>query len=110
MIGPRASGSNWLCCPYLVWNGVSYIHRNPRLRVSLGVATQSSWKYKEWVDHLGSQFASCVLKSARTTEPSRNAAKSFPVFGVNGKSVPPKRYTPAGSEAARVLARVRSSS
>src|SRR2546425_4553354 len=89
--GSIAAGSNRLCCPYLVWYGLSVCQRTPRFSVSLFVTFQSSWKYSALLHHRGSQVPSALVKSARATPPNRNEANTFPVLGVNGNSVPPNR-------------------
>ena len=44
------------------------------------------------------------MKVALVTAPISNAAKSMPVFGVNGRDVPPpKLYWPEGRDAALSL-------
>jgi hypothetical protein len=50
------------------------------------------------------KIASCLVKVALVTAPSRKAAKSFPVFGVKGSEVPPEKlYWPEGSDEALSL-------
>src|SRR3712207_6418719 len=68
---------------------------------------QSSCTYHACDHHRGSHVVTACVYSALLTEPSRNAANAFPVFGVNGKSVPPNRYDPDGSAATSELYRVR---
>src|SRR5258707_2905574 len=81
LTGSFTVGSNCDCCPYLVWNGLSYDQRRPKFSVSPLTGFQSSWIYN-WCDHQrGSQLANSCVNVAVVTVPSRNEAKPLPVFG-----------------------------
>ena len=75
--------------------------------MTLRKSLKSSWTYQACDHQRGSHVVTACVNSALLTEPSRNAANAFPVFGRNGKSVPPKRYVPEGSAGTSELYRVR---
>ena len=66
--------------------------------------------YPAWLHQRGNHVACACWKTPCPTVPNSKLANAFPVFGVNGNSVPVIRYCPEGSVACSELYRVRISS